>query len=305
MDADEPHSQLYFTDLRDHWWNDDYVALLARRSGLDRARRVLDVGSGQGHFSRLWAPHLVPDFELVGVEPEAQSRAVADERCRAFVERERSQGTFRFLEGRAESLPFPDGSFDAAICQTVLIHVPDPARVVAEMTRVVRTGGVVLAAEPNNLNDLQRFAARGPEADPADLLRDCELIARCIRGKVVLGEGWNNLGARLPAFFTGLENVRFYQSDRPFVMTPPYATAPERASLADTRDFDAKGIWSWRREETRQYWTAGGGDPARFDAEYDAALARQRDELARLDRGEWTELTAMGMLIAIGNKRAA
>ena len=54
--ADEPHSQRYFTDARDHWWNQDYLALLARRLGVDRARDILDVGAGQGHFGRALKP---------------------------------------------------------------------------------------------------------------------------------------------------------------------------------------------------------------------------------------------------------
>jgi SAM-dependent methyltransferase len=48
-------------------------------------------------------------------------------------------------EGRAESLPFDDGVFDAALAQLVLHFVSDPAAAAQEMRRVVRPGGVVAA----------------------------------------------------------------------------------------------------------------------------------------------------------------
>jgi SAM-dependent methyltransferase len=54
------------------------------------------------------------------------------------------------LRGSVYTLPFPDGAFDAAACNLVLLWSPDPAQVVAEMARVVRPGGLVLASmEPD------------------------------------------------------------------------------------------------------------------------------------------------------------
>lgn len=300
----EPHSQLYFTDARDHLWNRDFIALLARRTGLDVARRVLEVGSGQGHFARVWAPHLPAGFELSGVEPEAKSRAVAEERCAAQLAAEKLTGTFRFVDGRAEALPFPDATFDAVICQTLLIHLPDPARGVAEMIRVVRPGGLVLAAEPNNLAAAQRFAALGPMADPAMLAREVEFHARCAKGKAALGLGWNHLGIRLPELLSALEDLRYWQDDRPWCLAPPYASALERAMIADLRDHAAHGIFWWPRDEARRYWEAGGGAPDRFDAEYEVGLQRQREELALIDAGKWTELNAVALLVAAGRRRA-
>ena len=55
-----------------------------------------------------------------------------------------------FQAGRAESLPFPDGSFDLVTCQTVLIHVREPSVALREYLRVVRPGGRLLLIEPNN-----------------------------------------------------------------------------------------------------------------------------------------------------------
>jgi SAM-dependent methyltransferase len=302
MSTDEPHSQLYFTDARDHWWNDDYIALVAKRVGLDRARRVLDVGSGQGHFARLWASHLAPDFEIVCVEPEARSIAVAEEKGRAFLSRKGLAGRFTYVQGNAESLPFANDGFDAAMCQTLLIHLREPMLAVREMTRVVRAGGIVLAAEPNNLASAQRIAATGPDADPEAMLGVVRMHAYCIRGKHRLGLGWNNLGVQLPRYFAELRDVRYFANDRPWLLAPPYASEVERAEIADVRSLAARGIWGWAREEARRYYVAGGGDEASFDREYDRALESQVDELRAIDAERSWELSAVALFIAAGVK---
>ena len=48
-----------------------------------------------------------------------------------------------FLQGDAMALPFPHDRFDAAVMALVIFFVPDPAKGVAEMARVVRPGGAV------------------------------------------------------------------------------------------------------------------------------------------------------------------
>jgi SAM-dependent methyltransferase len=295
--TDDPHSQRYFTDARDHWWNQDYLALLARRLGVDRARDVLDVGAGQGHFGRAWAPHLAPGFAMVGVDREARSLAVAA--ARAAVE---AAGTFRYQVADAAALPFADGSFDLVMCQTLLIHVPDPAVVVAEMVRVCRPGGLVLAVEPNNLGGLQRIGARGPDGDLALALVTTRFHLVVARGKHALGLGWNDLGVQLPRWFAGLRDVQWFGNDRAWAMVPPYATAQEQAEIADLQRDVREGVYGWPRDEARRYYLAGGGSEAAFEEDYAALLAGQADDLRRVMSGAWVELTAATMLVVAGRK---
>jgi len=297
-DAERPHSERYFTDARDHWWNRDYLELLARRLRFSEATTLLEVGVGQGHFARALGPHFAPGFELTGVDREERSLAVARERWEAS----RLEGSLRTVVASAEALPFPDDSFDLVFCQTLLIHLPVPEAGFSEMLRVCKPGGLVLAAEPNNMGVLQRLARDGTAPDPIAQLREVLFMLRCTRGKALLGLGWNHFGMQLPSLFHGLVDVRYYSNDRPFVLAPPYTSPQEVTLLADVARAVEEGVYGWERDEARRYYVAGGGTVEEFEADYEEMLARQRADLEACRAGRAIELTVFAGLIAAGRK---
>jgi demethylmenaquinone methyltransferase / 2-methoxy-6-polyprenyl-1,4-benzoquinol methylase len=63
------------------------------------------------------------------------------------VARARLGDRVRFVEGRAESLPFEDASFDALTFTYLLRYVPDPSTTLRELARVVRPGGTIAGLE--------------------------------------------------------------------------------------------------------------------------------------------------------------
>ena len=143
----EGHSAEYFGETRDHWWNRDYLELVAKRWKLADVRTMLDVGCGVGHWAQLLASFLPDHVRVSGIDREPSWVDAARDRA----ERRGLAGRFEYRQGEAQKLPFPDGTFDLVTCQTVLIHTPDPAAVIAEMKRVTRPGGLVMVAEPNNM----------------------------------------------------------------------------------------------------------------------------------------------------------
>jgi ubiquinone/menaquinone biosynthesis C-methylase UbiE len=109
-----------------------FLDWLAPRPGL----KWIDVGCGNGAFTELVIAKTAP-AEIKGVDPSDGQLAYARAR--------RGTEMADFHKGDAMALPFPDTSFDAAIMALVIFFVPDPAKGVAEMVRVVTPGGTVAA----------------------------------------------------------------------------------------------------------------------------------------------------------------
>jgi len=116
--------------------------------GLRPGDLVLDVGTGFGRHT----------FELARRGHRVVAVDVADDEVRATfatLEAMTEAGEINpssrvgVLRGDATRLPFVDGGFDAVITSEVLEHVPDDVGALAEMTRVLRPGGVFAATVPS------------------------------------------------------------------------------------------------------------------------------------------------------------
>jgi SAM-dependent methyltransferase len=109
-----------------------FLDWLAPQSGL----RWLDVGCGNGAFTEMIVSRCAP-ISVQGIDPSDGQLAFA--RTRPALR------AAQFRQGDAMALPFPADTFDAAVMPLVIFFVPDPAKGVAEMARVVCPGGIVTA----------------------------------------------------------------------------------------------------------------------------------------------------------------
>jgi demethylmenaquinone methyltransferase / 2-methoxy-6-polyprenyl-1,4-benzoquinol methylase len=142
-----------------------------RRHGLRPGQRLLDVGCGTGLVALEAARILGSAENITCLDPSAGMLAVAKRKLHA-----------RFLQGGAEEIPLPDGSFDFLTMGYALRHVASLDRAFREYHRVLANGGKVLLLEitkPSN-----RF------------------------GAAMLKVYFNNLYPRLTRIFTGSEAAR-------------------------------------------------------------------------------------------------
>lgn len=96
--------------------------------------RWLDSGCGNGAFTEELIAHAAP-ASVVAIDPSEGQLAFARTRSGSAMA--------QFQLGDAQSLSFPDDSFDVAVMALVIAFLPEPAKAVAGMARVVRPGGWV------------------------------------------------------------------------------------------------------------------------------------------------------------------
>jgi arsenite methyltransferase len=109
---------------------------------LEPGERVLDLGCGAGTDSLVAAQMVGFEGHVTGIdmtsEMLAKARAAAAEMDATNVE---------FMEGEAERLPFPDGSFDVVISNGVIDLIPDKDAAFGGVYRVLRSGGRIQVAD--------------------------------------------------------------------------------------------------------------------------------------------------------------
>ena len=106
---------------------------------LPHPRRILDVGCGTGRLLRQARP-CYPTAELVGVDLAGQMVATASAVTPTRL-------AVRYVQGRAECLPFPHQVFDLVFTTLSLRHWTDLPAGIAEIGRVLTPGGVVVLAD--------------------------------------------------------------------------------------------------------------------------------------------------------------
>src|SRR5436309_3869049 len=147
-----------------------YAADLANRLRSRSLSRVLEIAAGTGVVTRA----------LASVLPAGVS-IVATDLNQAMLDQASAVGTKRTVEWRqadALQLPFPDGTFDAVVCQFGVMFFPEKAKAFSEARRVLRRGGVLIfnvwdRLEENEFADTvtEALASVFPEDPPRFLAR--------------------------------------------------------------------------------------------------------------------------------------
>jgi len=279
------HSEEWFKAYRDFWWNPDFLELMAKRLDLGACRRLLDVGCGQCHWSRLLVPFLQKPSEVHGIdlEPKWSSAYV---NLRPYFEHHGASLDLR--QGDAHALPYDCDSFDVVTCQTTLIHLKDPRAAFLEMIRVTRPGGLIFCAEPNNLASVLVRSSLSAEDSIENVLKDVQHELILERGKTLLGEGDSSYGDLLVGLFhgAGLEGIRVFLSDKAIALFPPYQGPEQQAMLRSMEEWEAECSGPADLERCARYLSAFGDRYVHLldemKARRESCLAEQRKAIQGL-----------------------
>jgi ubiquinone/menaquinone biosynthesis C-methylase UbiE len=185
------------------------------RVGLGPGQRALDLGCGPRGVVDEMAVRVAPGGTVVGVDADPVHVAAAWD----FVA-DRRIGGVEVVVADARATGLPAASFDVAHCRTLLVTIPRPRDVVAEMVRLVRPGGWVVAVEP----DVEYSMCHPPSAA---FDRICELFVAAFsrNGADPM------LGRKVPALFrhAGLDDV--WVDVRPQLFPPGHTRRTNRLDL--------------------------------------------------------------------------
>ena len=211
--------------------------------------RVLDLGCGPGTIS-VGLANAVDPGQLHGVDIEESQVRLATQTARAL-------GCQNATFHRADvlDLPFKDGYFDAAFCNSVLMHVPDTRRALSEVNRVLKPNGVFACREmvASSTFISPRFEnGRTIWGTFADMIR--------VKG------GHPDMGRDLKAAFVeaGFTNIRAT------VVFDSHGTDGEVEEL-----YDMLGGWFFSEETMSEATSSGMATPDDFD-DWQLALERWR-----------------------------
>lgn len=152
--SDDVYKQIdnnLYNEQGDIWWDENRILHLLKSSvnparagyfrrildqvlGLEyRGTPALDVGCGGGILAEEFAGM---GFRVTGIDPSEQSLATAREHAQSM------SLAIDYQQGTGESIPFADNAYPVVYCCDVLEHVRDLSKVIGEIYRVTKPGGV-------------------------------------------------------------------------------------------------------------------------------------------------------------------
>jgi ubiquinone/menaquinone biosynthesis C-methylase UbiE len=121
-----------------------YSAALLDKTGIAPGQAAIDLGCGPAGIIDLLCERVSPGGRVVGVDADPAHVAMATQFAAA-----RQLPGVEIIEADARHTGLPAGSFDLVHARTLLVTVPRPEEVVAEMVRLARPGGWVASLEPD------------------------------------------------------------------------------------------------------------------------------------------------------------
>jgi ubiquinone/menaquinone biosynthesis C-methylase UbiE len=294
--TDERHRRV-IEEQRKFLWTPEQRESIAAWIGFEAGWSMLDLGCGYGYLGWTYAPYMSPGGRVVCVDREAP---LLDE-ARLQAEEKADGCAFDFTCGDAYAVPLADESVDVAFCQTLLMHLKEPERCLAEMVRVVRPGGVVVCNEPDNAPGKHDYVSTY-EPTFEELMEEERALWRSHFGRKARREGDWAVGPRVPAMMhrLGLVDIEGRQNERVTLLVPPYDTpVQQHVKRMYVENFERREEW---KEEFREDYLAGGGSREDFESFWERWGRRGSDMIAALERGDFIMASAGNFYVFKGRK---
>jgi ubiquinone/menaquinone biosynthesis C-methylase UbiE len=150
-DPENPNSNGGFSAIDRRFFRDERSLVLKHLSSIGFEGKLLEVGSGRGRFCLNIAKEF-PKSKVIGID---LSKQMVDYSNNELKRLKITNATF--LVGNASSLQFEDNYFDVVLCIQVLMHIPDKKRVLHEIKRVTKRGGLIIL---NQMNSSHRWRTK-------------------------------------------------------------------------------------------------------------------------------------------------
>jgi len=139
----------------DHWWRRKFVSVLSKKKPL----LILDVATGTGDLAI--AMRTLSPEKITGIDIASQMLDIG----KIKIEKKKLTGKIIFLTGDAESIPFPDKSFDAVTVAFGVRNFENLEKGLLEMKRILKPGGTMQILEFSHpgsapFNQIYRFYSR-------------------------------------------------------------------------------------------------------------------------------------------------
>lgn len=303
VDWSSGHNREALIYQRKGLWREDSLRMFAAWLELRPGMRAVDVGCGLGYLGYTWWEFFGEGGEYIGIDLSDKLLADAEKSAQDWAE----GGQARFIQADAYELPLDDNSADLVMCQTLLMHLEDPAGAVGEMTRVVRPGGLVFCCEPDNLSaGLSRSFSSAPEFSLEEEVFLKRITLTRYQGRLALGKGDLAIGVKLPYMFNqaGLTDIDVRRNDQAPFLLPPYESNEMQNRLEQVKKwFLDDSSFNRLLEEGREEFLAGGGDPEDYDRCGRIFEKLRQTVQEQLERGEYHSFASSHFYIAKARKR--
>jgi ubiquinone/menaquinone biosynthesis C-methylase UbiE len=118
---------------------------------VEGSHRLLDVGCGEGRHS--WAAYSKFDCRVCALDMEQAGLKKTRYMFQVLDNEHNLGGRWMAVRGDAMRLPLKDSAFDRVICSEVLEHVHDDGQSLAELVRVLKSGGIMAVSVPTYLTE--------------------------------------------------------------------------------------------------------------------------------------------------------